>query len=357
MIPFYTKLLYRRIKKGKEIFIMRKALLLFTCFFVAGSLFGAASSESMDSDEIKIAMILPSAADDKGWSQGMYDAALRVAEANPGTMVVEYSDNMQPVDAGSAARQYIASGFKYLVFHGTQFGNTVAELAEEFPDVVFLFGTSAQIVGDNVLSYQPGTEQPGYLSGIIAGMSTKTNKVGIVGPVDGGDAAQYGRGFYLGVKSVNPDAEIGVAHTGSFNDYIKAGELAETFINEGYDRLAGSSQQGLGALQAVAKYPDEDVYWMGTSELHYDGPEGYKLLAACSYFWDPIYQAIVDAETEGNSLEGGKVFWLSIPNGGFTFSYAEDNPLITDEIAAAVEKATEELMSGELEIDWKSVEY
>jgi len=337
---------------------MKKGLLVLLIACSASLLFaGGAQEKKEEANGVQVAIILPSSADDKGWSQSMYDAAVRVAEVNTGMMTIEYSENMKPVDAGSAARQYIAQGFDYIVFHGSQYNNTVVELSEDFPDVIFIFGTTAIVLGDNIISYQPATEEPGYLSGIVAGMSTKTGKIGIVGPVDGGDAAQYNRGYWLGVKSVNADAEIGVAHTGSYSDYIKAGELAETFIKDGFDMLAGSAQQGLGALQAVAQHPDEDVFWMGTSELHFNGPEGYKLLAACSYFYDPIYYSIIEAEKEGKKVEAGKVFWLTIPNGGFTFSLAEDNPVLTEEIRTAVADARAKMVSGELDIDWKSVTY
>lgn len=337
---------------------MKKALsIMLITILTAGLAFATGAQEESEGDVVKVAIILPSSADDKGWSQSMFDSAKRVADANPGEMLVEYSDNMQPVDAGSAARQYIVQGFKYLVFHGTQFNNTVSELAEEFPEVTFIFGTSSTVVAENVISYQPATEQPGYLSGIIAGMTTKTQKIGIVGPVDGGDAAQYNRGYWLGIKSVNPDAKIGVAHTGSFGDYIKAGELAETFIKDGFDILAGSAQQGLGALQAVAQHPEEDVYWMGTSEMHFNGPEGYKLLAACSYFYDPIFKAIIESELAGEEVKAGYVLWLTIPNGGFTFSLSEEAPILTDDVREAVSAAREALESGALTIDWKSVTY
>ena len=337
---------------------MKKALFL-TVIFLIGSLpvFAAGGQESAGSEQVKVALILPSSADDKGWSQGMYDAAMNVAGASDGAMVVEYSENMKPVDAGSAARQYVAQGFTYLVFHGSQFNNTVVEMAEEFPDVTFVFGTSSQLLGDNIISYQPATEQPGYLSGIIAGMTTKTGKIGIVGPVDGGDAAQYNRGFWLGIKSVNEAAEIGVAHTGSYGDYVKAGELAQTYIGDGFDIMAGSAQQGLGALQAIAQHPDEDVYWMGTSEILFDSPEGYKLMAACSYHYDPIFATILDAFKAGESSIPGQVFWLTIPNGGFSFSMSDENPLLTAEVRAAVEEASAKLMADDLEIDWQSVKY
>ncbi len=338
--------------------MMKKNLIFLAVLLISSlSVFAAGGQESAGSEQVKVALILPSSADDKGWSQSMYDAAMNVAGASDGVLVVEYSENMKPVDAGSAARQYIAQGFSYLVFHGSQFNNTVVEMAEEFPEVTFIFGTSSQLLGSNIVSYQPATEQPGYLSGIIAGMTTKTGKIGIVGPVDGGDAAQYNRGFWLGIKSVNESAEIGVAHTGSYGDYVKAGELAQTYISDGFDIMAGSAQQGLGALQAIAQHPDKDVYWMGTSEMLFDGPEGYKLMAACSYHYDPIYTAIIEAFKAGETSIPGQVFWLTIPNGGFSFSMSDSNPLLTDDVKAAVEEAKAKLMAEDLEIDWQSVKY
>ena len=64
----------------------------------------------------------------------------------------------------------------------------------------------------------------------------------------------------------------------------------------------------------------------------------------------------LDAES-GGPVMGGEVLWLTMENGGFTFSMAEDNPIITDEIKAAVMAAKDDIISGDLTVDWKSVEY
>ena len=39
------------------------------------------------------------------------------------------------------------------------------------------------------------SEEPGYINGVIAALTTKAKKVGIVGPTDGGDSARFIRGF------------------------------------------------------------------------------------------------------------------------------------------------------------------
>ena len=66
----------------------------------------------------------------------------------------------------------------------------------------------------------------------------------------------------MGVKAVNPKAEVRIAYTGSFNDLVGAGEIARTAINAGADFLSGSSQQSVGALKAVAEH--KGVYWIST---------------------------------------------------------------------------------------------
>ncbi len=198
--------------------------------------------------KVRIALIVESTVDDKGWCQAMHDAITSVQKKyGPSLVEYGYSEKMKPVDAGSAARQYASKGFDVIVAHGAQYKNLVMEMAEEFPKTSFAFGTSAEVGPKNVFTYMPESEQTGYLNGLIAGQVTKANVVGLVGPVDGGDAARYDRGFVLGVKAVNPKAEVKVAHTGSFGDFVKAGELAQTQMKAGADVLTGSSQQALGA--------------------------------------------------------------------------------------------------------------
>ena len=203
--------------------------------------------------KVRIALIVESTVDDKGWCQAMHDAITAVQKKyGPALVEYSYSEKMKPVDAGSAARQYAAKGFDVIIAHGAQYKNLILEMAEEFPKTTFAFGTSAEIGPKNVFTYMPQSEETGYLNGLIAGAVTKSNVVGLVGPVDGGDSARYDRGFVLGVKATNPKAVVKVAHTGSFGDFVKAGELAQTQIQAGADVLTGSSQQALGALRAVA---------------------------------------------------------------------------------------------------------
>ena len=298
---------------------------------------GASESAAADDGVYKVALIVENTIDDKGWCQSMYDGLVAAQEQLPGKFTFEYSEKMTTVDSESIARQYIADGFDLIIAHGAQYKNMVTDLASEFPDVSFAFGTSSEIVGDNVFTYMPESEETGYLSGIIAGMLTKTDSIGLVGPVDSGDSARYNRGFVMGVEAVNPDASVAVAYTGSFSDYVKSAELATTQINAGADVLTGSSQQAIGALRACANY--EDVLWLGQDLAQLDTPEGQaKCVAASAYNYAAVVVGIIEQLDAG--VKGGVCIPLNFSNGGFIFDY---NPalsdLVTDEIRAAVDEA------------------
>lgn len=330
---------------------MRKSL-----FALAALLFSFHPASAAPAGKVRIALIVESTVDDKGWCQSMHDA-IKAVQKKYGPAVVEYSysEKMKPVDAGSAARQYATGGFDIVVAHGAQYKNLVLEMAEEFPKTTFAFGTSAEVGPKNVFTYMPQSEQTGYLNGLVAGLTTKSNVVGLVGPVDGGDAARYDRGFVLGVKAVNPKAEVKVAHTGSFGDFVKAGELAQTQIKAGADVLTGSSQQALGALRAVAAQRDR-IWWVGQDVAQLAIPEGARVIAAASYDYAAVIEALIAKRQAG--VLGGENLPLTFANGGFVYRYNDAvGPVLTKEIRQKVDGARAQLVGNKLPLDWKNVKF
>ena len=325
----------------------RTLLTLVAALAVAGSLSAAPKSK------VRVALIVESTVDDKGWCQAMHDA-IKTTQKKYGNNLVEYSysEKMKPVDAGSAARQYASKGFDIIICHGAQYKNLVLEMAEEFPKTSFAFGTSAEIGPKNVFTYMPESEQTGYLNGIIAGKVTKANVIGNVGPVDGGDSARYNRGFYLGVKAVNPKASIKLAYTGSFGDFVKAAELAHTDVKAGADVLTGASQQATGALRAVAEYKDKKIWWLGQDTEQLTMPESFKVIAAASYDYTAVVEGII-SKREAKVL-GGENIPMNFANGGFVYQFNDKvGSVLTPDIRKAVNAALKDMKAGKLKLDWK----
>ncbi len=329
----------------------RTLAVLMALMALAGTVYGAPKSK------VKIALIIESTVDDKGWGQAMHDAIVSVQNKYGSSMIeYNYSEKMKPVDAGSAARQYASRGFDIIIAHGAQFKNLILELSEDFPKTTFAFGTNADVGPKNVFTYMPMSEETGYVNGVIAGMVTKTNVIGIIGPVDAGDSARYNRGFWLGVKSVNPAADIKVAHTGSFADFVKAGELAHTHVKAGADVLTGAAQQATGGLRAVAEYKDKPIWWLGQDTLQLTMPEGFKVVAACSYDYAPVIEAMIDKRQAG--VLGGENIPMTFKNGGFVFKYNDKvGAVLTSAIRKAADQARADITAQKLKPDWQAVKY
>ena len=95
----------------------------------------------------------------------------------------------------------------------------------------------------------------------MAGMLSKSHTIGIIGPIDVGDAQLYVDGFKAGVLAEDPTATVHVSFTGSFSDVSLMSSAAKAYVADGADVLTGSSQSVVGAI-GVAK--TDKVAWFGT---------------------------------------------------------------------------------------------
>ena len=166
-------------------------------------------------------------------------------------------------DAAAAVRDYASQGFDIVIAHGSQYGSSVQEIAKDFPDVTFAWGTDVNTFGlPNVYAYTAAAEQGGYVNGVLAAKLTKSKKIGVTGPVEVGDAKTYIDGFVQGVQSVDSSIDISKTWTGSFSDVALMAAAAKTHIANGADILTGSSQSVVGSIGAAKD--NGKVLWFGT---------------------------------------------------------------------------------------------
>ena len=337
----------------RKIFSMVLAMILALSLLVAGC--GGAEkkpeapkkAEAPKTQKLKIALVLPSTVDDMAWAQSMYEALKKMQSQSKDGIELAVSERMgKPVDAGAAIRQYATQGFDIIIAHGAQYQSVVKEIAPEFPKITFAYGTGFQS-GPNIFAYDPQAQEGAYVMGILAAKMSKSKIVGIVGPVEAGDAIKYNKGFMMGVAAAGGDVKNRIAYTGSFNEIVKAGEIAKTHMDAGADFLTGSSQQAVGAIKAVAGKPG--TYWLSTDmDQSMVAPD--SVLASQVYNWEKVLTKILDLRKKGTV--GGQHLTLSFADGMLELKY---NPKlegkIPQEAKAAVEKAKKDIAAGTLKIE------
>lgn len=308
----------------------------------------AEEAMAVEIEPIRIALILPSTTTDLSWSQSLYDSLVKLQAAAGGEEVVEiaYTENMWNVtDAAAAIRDYAADGYNIVIAHGAQYGTSLFEIAPDYPDTSFAWGTTTN-TGEaegvtNVFAYEPRGDQGGYVMGVLAAKMTQSGVIGLVGPVDAGDAKLHVDGFVAGVRDTDPKVKVNVSFTGSFGDTALAAEAANTHISAGADVLTGSSQQIVGAV-GVAK--EKGVPWLGfQADQTSLAPEVVK--GTIIYEWQPLLLEMIKAHQAGEM--GGKVLQMTLANGGQIPIFADDLP--ADAVDAA-KAAMQGIIDGSIEI-------
>ena len=303
-----------------------------------------ANGETAGADPFRIAIVLPSSTTDIAWSQSMFDS-LKVVQADMGgeeALKIAYSEGMFRVtDASAAIRDYASEGFDLVIAHGAQYGNSVFEVARDFTETSFAWGTASDTGADrgieNVFAYGAVAQEGGYVNGVVAAMLSKTDVIGVIGPV-AGDAKLYIDGFVKGVTDIKPDAQVLVSYTGSFSDTTLAAEAAHVHIQAGADVLTGSAQQVVGAI-GVAN--ENGVAWLGTQSDQISlGPD--VVVTNQIYNWANV---IADMITKIESGElGGTAYKLTFKNDGLRLEFNE-NIQIADEVKEAARAAIEDIKS------------
>ena len=306
----------------------------------------AVSEES--SEPFRVAIVMPSSTEDIAWSQAMYSALIAVQAEMGGenAMEISVSENMfQVADAAAAIRDYAADGNHLVIAHGTQYGNSMFEVARDFPETSFAWGTATDTGEEegftNIFAYEANAQEGGYVNGVIAAMLSEAGVIGVVGPVEAGDAKLYIDGFVAGVIATNPDAEVNISYTGSFGDTALAAEAANTHIKAGADVLTGSAQQVVGAIGVAA---ENGVVWLGTQSDQTPLAPDF-VVANQLYDWTGAIKDMIALYNEGTL--GGKLYVLTLADG--LEMQLSDNPIITDEIRSAAESAIAGIESGEID--------
>ena len=149
-------------------------------------------------------------------------------------------------------RDCIAEGANIIIATTYGYMDVCEKLALEFPLVFFLHAYGYKFNNLNFASYAPRLYQARYLSGIVAGLNTKTGKIGYVAAL-GKDSSEVSAGinaFAIGVEEVNPEARIYVRITHSWYDPMGETDAANALIAEGCDIIAGHSDTAQAQIAA-----------------------------------------------------------------------------------------------------------
>jgi len=254
-----------------------------------------------------------------------------------------------------AARAMAEQGYDLVITIGFGSADWTTEIAKAYPNTKFA-------IVDSTLNVPNGTglvfkeNEGSFTVGMIAGMLTKTGKVGYIGGQDVPLLRRFEAGYIQGVKYVNPNVKVTSGWVGAFNDPTKAKELAMTQYQEGADIIyAAAGKSGEGVIAAAA---EKKLYAIGVdSDQCYIKP-GSVITSMMKMVDVAVFQAIKSL-TEGKLEAGTRVYGLKENAVGSCYLYGIDQEFVKNGPAdmvqtlqtkaiPAVKAAVEKIKAGEM---------
>tara|TARA_B110000003_G_scaffold98401_1_gene100592 strand:- start:4975 stop:5925 length:951 start_codon:yes stop_codon:yes gene_type:complete len=190
------------------------------------------SGGSVFADNVKVAAIYTLPVEQQ-WISRIHKA-LNSAKESGGVEYV-YSENVSNTDYERVMREYAEQGVHLIV--GEVFGleRAARKVANDYPEIAFLMGSSFGPVAPNFSVFDNWIHEPSYLSGIVAGASTESNVIGMVGGYAIPEVNRLMHAFMDGARSINPDVKFLVNFIDSWYDPPKAKESAFAMMDAGAD--------------------------------------------------------------------------------------------------------------------------
>ena len=256
-------------------------------------------------EPLKVAFIYVDPVGDTGWSY-QHDLARRELERiMAGKVKTTFVESVPATaDAERVIRQLAVSG-NQLIFT-TSFGymEPTLRVAKMFPKVKFEHATGYKTAA-NVVTYETRFYEGAYLMGVLAGKTTKSNTLGVVGSFPIPEVIRNIDAFTLGARSVNPKVSTKVIWVDTWYDPGKERQAAEALIAQGVDVLAQNTDSP-AVVQVAEKHGVHAFGW--DSDMSKYGPTA-QLTANVDnwtdYYVEEARKVIAGTWTGGRQVAGG----------------------------------------------------
>jgi basic membrane protein A len=283
---------------------------------------------------------------DYGYNQAHAQGAAVVA-AMPRVKIREEENVPETEDVQKTMESMIELDGASVIFP-TSFGYFdphILKIAQKYPNVAFLHCGGMYQEGrhpKNVGSYFGYIDEAQYVSGIVAAMTTKTNKLGFIAAKPIPQVLRNINSFTLGARSVNPKVTTSVVFTGDWSLPVKEAEAANSLVDQGVDVLTMHVDSPKVIVETAEK---RGIYVSG---YHADqsslAPKGY--LTGAEWNWGKIYTDYVNAIKAGQS-------YPHLLRGGFKEGFIKMSPYgsaVSDAAKAKADAAKAKLTDGTLVI-------
>ena len=299
-------------------------------------------------DKVKVGFVYLTTPGDHGWTYA-HEVARQDVEKHFGDKVeTTFVENVpEGPDSARVIRELAKQGNDIIFTTSFGYMDHTIKVAKEFPNVKFEHITgykrSQNVATGNIRFYEGR-----YVQGVVAGLMTKSNKIGYLASFPIPEVIQGINAFGIGLRSVNPKAEVSVIWVNSWYDPVKEADAAKVHIAEGADILAQHTDSP-AMLQTAQK---AGVHGFGqSSDMKAFAPKA-QLFSSVNN-WGPYYISKIQQMMDGKWSTGdGPDHWAGNTWVGMADDYLVLSPFenMPSDVAAAAAKAAADIKSGKNKI-------
>lgn len=319
--------------KGKGIWVAVSAVCIVAAILLVIVLTGKGQKEEV----AKIGFIMSGEMEEEGWNGMHYNGIRQACERYGAQLLVRENVKEFTGECEKAILELVEEGAGMIILSSYGYSEEVREVVKQFPEIVF-YVNSSEYHEENMTSYFVRMYQARYQAGIVAGMKTKSNKVGYVAAMANNEVNRGINAFTLGVKRVNPNAEVVVAWTGEWDNREKEIEAANLLITEEKADVLTYHQNQSNVIEAAEA---AGVYSIGYHEALEEGSDNYLTTVVCD--WAIVYEQILREYFVGKANIKDN-YWIGLEKEAVGLSDYSDE--VFTEIKKEVERAETEVLSG-----------
>jgi basic membrane protein A len=347
-------------KEEKMKRVLTVVSLVVVVMFLGTQVFAGGQGESAKKKELSMAAVLYGQANEGTWEPAAYTAIQKVQKAIPFTLNLAESTSTQ--DAEKVIRNWASRGVSIVFAHSNIYMDQVLTVAKQFKNVHFIcevmFNPDSpdnpndpefqKLASKNTpanLTVLGDTPYEGnFLAGYVAGLVTKSKKIGILQPFESVGLNLYSNCFYYGVKAANPNVEMKIVYLGDYVAPAETRDAVKSFAQQGCDIVFSELDDNSAILECAAQGIYCIPMYMDKSSV-----DPKAVLTTVVFDWSDLLQGSVEAVAKGtmaayrskNYFRGLTVKDDSIRLGTFA-------PSVSGEVKAAVEKIKNQLKDGSL---------
>ena len=258
-------------------------------------------------DELKVGILYNTPVGDVGYNWA-HDQGRKAIEKLPGVKVSIVEAVKEGADAERVLENMASNGYDLVFTTSFDFMDPTMKVAKGFP-AMRIMHCSGFKSGGNVSNYFGRMYQARYLTGMLAGMMTKSNIIGYVAAYPIPEVIRGINAFTLGARSMNPKVQVRVAWTRTWFNPTLEKDVALKLLDTNADIIA-QHQDSPGSQEAAQQRGKYSIGY--NSDMARFAPKAH--LTAAVWNWAPLYEAIVKEVRDG-AWKGNRAIWWGMDKG------------------------------------------